>query len=52
VPALDDRQQRSAALGWLLLPSDCARVLVAVGAAAGTSDGDARLAGVVSTAGS
>jgi len=40
----DDQQQRSAALRWLLLLCDCERVLVTAGGAAGTSDGDARVA--------
>ena len=37
--------------GSRLLLCDCERVLVTPGGAARTSDGDARLAGVVSTAG-
>jgi hypothetical protein len=49
--ALDDQQQRSAALRWLLLVCDCERVRVTAGGDAGSWDGDARFAGVVSTAG-
>ena len=47
-----DMERRPAARGWLLLVSDCERVLVTAGGAAGTSDGDARFASAVSTAGS
>ncbi len=43
---LDDQQQRSAALRRLLLPCDCERVRVTAGGSAGTSDGDARFAGI------
>jgi hypothetical protein len=48
----DDQQQRSVTLRWLLFLCDCERVLVSAGGAPGTWDGDARFAGVVSTAGS
>jgi hypothetical protein len=47
----DDQQQRSSALRWLLLLWDCERVLLSVGGAAHLG-WRARLAGVVSTAGS
>ncbi len=48
--ALDDQQQRSAALRWLLLVCNCERVRVTAGGDAGAWDGDARFAGVLSTA--
>jgi hypothetical protein len=51
MPASDEQQQRSAALRWLLLVCDCERVRVTAGGDAGAWDGDARFAGVVSTAG-
>ncbi len=49
---MDDQRQRRAVVPLTTASHDCERVMVTAGGAAGTSDGDARSGGVVSTAGS